>query len=89
MFDNNYRSDMQSTWMWAITVVCLGAHLFEHASAAASDADARLSNDTLFWGPYKPNLYFGVRPRLPKSLTTGLMWAKVEDFRNPQQSRCP
>ncbi|KAG6879960.1 hypothetical protein C0992_008894 [Termitomyces sp. T32_za158] len=28
----------------------------------------------LLWGPYRPNLYFGLRPRIPNSLMTGLMW---------------
>ncbi len=45
------------------------------------------SNDTLLWGPYRPNLYFGVRPRIPKSLTTGLLWAKVDSFQNVQGSK--
>ena len=38
------------------------------------------SNDTLLWGPYRPNLYFGIRPRIPKSLLTGLLWANVDSF---------
>ena len=49
--------------------------------------NARLSNESLLWGPYRPNLYFGVRPRLPKSLTTGLLWAKVDNFESVQNSR--
>lgn len=49
--------------------------------------NARLSNDSLVWGPYRPNLYFGVRPRIPKSLTTGLLWAKVDNFESVQYSR--
>ena len=44
----------------------------------------RLNNETLFWGPYKSNLYFGVRPRTPKGLWTGLMWAKVDNFQDVQ-----
>ena len=44
------------------------------------------SNETLLWGPYRPNLYFGVRPRIPKSLTTGLLWAKVDNFQEGQNS---
>ncbi|TLS21588.1 uncharacterized protein PpBr36_10133 [Pyricularia pennisetigena] len=28
------------------------------------------------WGPYRPNLYFGVRPQVPKTLLAGLMWAE-------------
>lgn len=41
-------------------------------------------NQSLFWGPYRPNLYFGVRPRTPKSLLTGLLWVKVDNFQNVQ-----
>lgn len=48
--------------------------------------NAKLSNETLLWGPYRPNLYFGVRPRIPKSLTTGLLWAKVDSFTEVQNS---
>ncbi|KAI4125223.1 MAG: hypothetical protein LQ338_004385 [Usnochroma carphineum] len=48
--------------------------------------NAKLSNETLLWGPYRPNLYFGVRPRIPKSLTTGLLWAKVDSFTEVQNN---
>lgn len=48
---------------------------------------AAASNDTLLWGPYRPNLYFGVRPRIPKSLLTGLMWANADDYTGVQQSK--
>ena len=47
----------------------------------------RAQNQSLLWGSYRPNVYFGVRPRLPKSLVSGLMWAKVEDYQNVQNSR--
>ena len=47
---------------------------------------AKVSNDSLLWGPYRPNLYFGVRPRIPKSLMTGLIWAKVDSFQGVQNS---
>jgi len=57
------------------------------ALAAADDGESvlhsevsRAHNQSLFWGPYKPNLYFGVRPRVPQGLWTGLMWGKVNDF---------
>ncbi|CAJ2508223.1 Uu.00g094090.m01.CDS01 [Anthostomella pinea] len=46
----------------------------------------RLNNQSLLWGPYRPNLYFGVRPRLPKSLATGLLWAKVDNYVDVQSS---
>ena len=50
---------------------------------------ARANNQSLLWGPYKPNLYFGVRPRIPNSLFAGLMWAKVDNYATAQQSMCP
>lgn len=47
----------------------------------------RLNNQSLLWGPYRPNLYFGVRPRIPKSLATGLLWAKVDNYVEVQNSK--
>ncbi|KDR81799.1 hypothetical protein GALMADRAFT_221665 [Galerina marginata CBS 339.88] len=38
------------------------------------------TNDTLLWGAYRPNLYFGLRPRIPQSLMTGLMWFGTQDY---------
>ena len=46
----------------------------------------RQNNQSLLWGPYRPNLYFGVRPRIPKSLMTGLMWGKIESYTDFQHS---
>ncbi len=45
------------------------------------------TNQSLLWGPYRPNLYFGVRPRIPKSLMSGLMWANVDSFETVQNSK--
>ena len=50
-------------------------------SPALLNAVSAASNASLLWGPYRPNLYFGVRPRLPKSLLTGLLWSNVDDYR--------
>ncbi|KAF2427202.1 glycoside hydrolase [Tothia fuscella] len=44
----------------------------------------RASNQSLLWGPYRPNVYFGVRPRIPQSLLMGLMWTRVEDYQSVQ-----
>lgn len=40
------------------------------------------SDSSLLWGTYRPNLYFGLRPRLPQSLMTGLMWHGLNDFQS-------
>lgn len=57
----------------------------EDASVLTNEV-ARANNDSLLWGPYKPNLYFGVRPRIPKSLAAGLMWAKLDNYMTAQGS---
>lgn len=38
------------------------------------EAASRASNESLMWGTYRPNLYFGMRSRQPKSLMMGLVW---------------
>lgn len=44
----------------------------------------RLNNESLLWGPYRPNLYFGVRPRIPQSLVSGLMWGRADTYTDLQ-----
>src|ERR1700761_6777148 len=59
---------------------CVAALLLLHAPSTNA------SNDTLLWGPYRPNLYFGVRPRLPNSLLTGLLWANTDNYASAQHT---
>ena len=40
----------------------------------------RANNQSLLWGPYRPQVYFGIKPRIPESFIGGLMWAGVNDF---------
>lgn len=87
-----YTLDIPSGTMILLgrSIVLTSAILTLLTCVSALDAlteNARLSNDSLVWGPYRPNLYFGVRPRIPKSLTTGLLWAKVDNFESVQHSR--
>lgn len=69
---------------WAVAVFA-GQTATGDESILAKEA-ARANNQSLLWGPYKSNLYFGVRPRIPDSLFAGLLWAKVDDFATAQQS---
>lgn len=39
-----------------------------------------LTDRSLLWGPYRSALYFGVRPRFPFSLLSGLMWFNVDGY---------
>ncbi|KAJ8482276.1 hypothetical protein ONZ51_g5462 [Trametes cubensis] len=44
-------------------------------------------SDSLLWGVYRPNLYFGLRPRLPRSVMTGLAWFGTQDFQSITRTR--
>jgi mannosyl-oligosaccharide glucosidase len=75
---------------------CIFNVLFLSEAVVASDETipnseiGRLNNQSLLWGPYRPNLYFGVRPRIPKSLMAGLMWGKIEAYDGfPQSGSSP
>lgn len=61
-------------------VLALGASAAADEQSVLTSEIGRQNNDSLLWGPYKPNLYFGVRPRLPEGLWTGLMWGGVNTF---------
>jgi hypothetical protein len=54
--------------------------------AAQSSANDSSSSDGLqtLWGAYRSNLYFGVRPRIPNSLMTGLLWFGTRDYESVQ-----
>ena len=39
-------------------------------------------SDPLFWGAYRPNLYFGLKPKVPQSLMDGLMWFGTQDYQS-------
>lgn len=71
-------------------LACLLALQAQWLGASAQVAEIeKASNDSLLWGPYRPNLYFGVRPRIPKSLMGGLLWSRVEDYQSVQNSKHP
>ncbi|KAL5047766.1 hypothetical protein BDW71DRAFT_35030 [Aspergillus fruticulosus] len=63
----------------------LAGQATDDVTTLANEA-ATASNASLLWGPYKPNLYFGIRPRIPNSVFAGLMWAKVDDYATAQEN---
>lgn len=52
------------------------------AVQAQAQADA-----SLLWGSYRPQIYFGLRPRLADSLLTGLAWFGLQDYSGFQHIR--
>ena len=73
---------MNSGWSAVLLLASFSSSLAQEETAIFSKA----TNDSLLWGPYRPNLYFGVRPKQPSSFITGLMWGRVEDFNSIQHT---
>jgi mannosyl-oligosaccharide glucosidase len=73
-------------WVSAATLA-LGVSAADDASSVLTTEIGRQNNQSLFWGPYKSNLYFGVRPRTPDGLWTGLMWGKVDNYHDIQNGK--
>jgi mannosyl-oligosaccharide glucosidase len=55
--------------------------LFSLSSTTATAVDSE-PDQSLVWGTYRPNLYFGLKPRFPESLMTGLMWFGTQDYQS-------
>ena len=81
------KRSLQKIWRVATQPILLTLLLCATITHAATQQilESNIStNGSLLWGPYRPNLYFGVRPRLPNSLLSGLLWAKVDSFASAQ-----
>lgn len=49
---------------------------------ATGDLFSPLYNETMLWGTYNPNVFFGIKDRVEQPLTVGLVWA-VPNPTNP------
>ena len=84
-FSMMLQSSVSLALAWTCSVLLFSSFVAAQDQKVLAE-NAKLSNDSLLWGPYRPNLYFGIKPRIPKSLSLGLLWAKVDDFQTVQQS---
>ena len=64
-----FWSPMQLLWLLLTFVPSVTPYSFNDSSS-------------LLWGAYRPNLYFGLRPRIPQSLMTGLVWFGTQDYQS-------
>ena len=74
---------MHALWLLVVPLT------FFHLGVRSDFLNANGSFDTqaTLWGPYRPNLYFGLRPRIPQSLMTGLVWFGTQNYQAmPSQS---
>lgn len=73
--------------LWTLVSFLSHAFAIEFSIPAGANIEMRddshlLEEDTLLWGPYRSGLYFGIRPRIPRSLLSGLMWYNVDSYAN-------
>lgn len=75
--------------LFAAVLLAVPASAFstEEVPAFVITENQRAANQSLLWGTYRPQVFFGVKPRLPKSLLAGLMWMKVDDYTNPMRRK--
>jgi len=69
------RPNIQPWWLVSLAVLVCGKT--ENAT----------QTDNLLWGAYRPNLYFGLRPQIPQSLLTGLIWFGTQDYTSVSRAR--
>ncbi|KNG47968.1 glycoside hydrolase family 63 protein [Stemphylium lycopersici] len=62
------------------TLLALVLAIIAPTPASADDDTVSSNSRSLQWGPFRPNLYLGLRPRIPKSVIAGLMWGRLEDI---------
>ncbi|KIM30861.1 glycoside hydrolase family 63 protein [Serendipita vermifera MAFF 305830] len=74
-----------ASWLWRLFLLLSFSVL--HSVAHSSGNGSSEEDQSLLWGTYRPNLYFGLRPRLPQSLMSGLMWFGTQDFNQYQKIR--
>ena len=79
---------LQATCLAAFSATAVYGTTAEGGSDILVQENARQMNQSLLWGAYRPNLYFGVRPRIAKSFMGALMWAKVDNYQDVQHSKC-
>lgn len=85
---NAFLDSLFTMFLLRLLALCACGQLAATADASTLSKDIRAASDqSLLWGPYRPNVYFGVRPRLPKSLITSLIWSKVDDYAQAQDSK--
>ncbi|KAM0753058.1 glycoside hydrolase [Meredithblackwellia eburnea MCA 4105] len=73
-------------WLWLSASASAPTALAQDAHSSLEQGQHH-ANQSLLWGPYRPNLYFGLRPRIPNSLMTGIMWWGAHDYRSYNQIR--
>lgn len=69
-------------WIFIFTLIGLST-----SADSISEEYERINKNSLNWGPYRSNLYLGIKPRIPDSILTGLLWFPSETFNGVMLSK--
>lgn len=61
--------------------------VFSTVQTTLVDDYNKATEASLLWGPYRPNAYVGIRPRLDHSLVSGLFWFNSDSMDNLDKIR--
>uniref|UniRef100_A0A8C3YMF9 Mannosyl-oligosaccharide glucosidase n=1 Tax=Catagonus wagneri TaxID=51154 RepID=A0A8C3YMF9_9CETA len=67
---------LSGSWLLAWHRVRRAVTLHSAPPALPPDSSSAAVAPDLFWGTYRPHVYFGMKTRSPRPLLTGLMWAQ-------------
>ena len=70
---------------WTSSLTTVSAVLLLATTVVADILPTTANNSSLLWGTYRPNLYFGTKPRIPESVMTGLMWFNAGEVQGFQR----
>ncbi|AOA61544.1 Processing alpha glucosidase I [Komagataella phaffii CBS 7435] len=63
----------------SVLVVAIAFENVPSDELSLPEAFQKISDQSLLWGPYRSNLYVGIKPKIPHSFLSGLMWFNADD----------
>lgn len=87
VFSTNSLHRDNVTWTYIIIFLCLIIYNVNSTQINSNvqsenllEFNTKAYNNTMLWGTYRPQVYFGMKTRSTKPIVTGIMWYDVHDF---------
>ncbi|GAA5904067.1 hypothetical protein JCM6882_003816 [Rhodosporidiobolus microsporus] len=75
------------SWPALFSLASCGSIALAYTSDSPHAPALQAANDSLLIGTFRPGLYFGVKPRIPSSFLSGLIWWGAHDYQSFSQPR--
>lgn len=79
---NSYLALFGAIYILALMECTSASEIF----GTANNEKINTTNETLYWGSYRPNLYFGMKTRDLHPFQTGIMWSTVKQIPKEKSS---